>query len=246
MNQSVIKAFEVLSFVIDNPRKMSLSEMARALDMNKTTLFRFLSTLETLGMLDRREDQYVPGMKLFAMGNKVPVKELIVDRVHPILKELTEEVNETVNLGQLIGNRMLYLTKSESRRSLQIQTYVGGYISLHCSALGKAVLSILPEPRREEIIAGLDFKVYTPKTITDPDILRIQVGEVAARGYSTDIAELEEGLNCVAVPLWVPHLNFTGAISTSGPSVRFTTERIAELAGRLQGTVAKIQEILAD
>lgn len=246
MNQSVIKAFEVLSFVIDTPKKMSLSEMARALDMNKTTLFRFLSTLESLGMLDRRDDQYVPGMRLFAMGNKVPVKELIVDRVNPILKELTEEVNETVNMGQLIGNKMLYLAKSESRRSLQIQTYVGGYISLHCSALGKAVLSILPENHREEIIAGLEFEAHTPKTITDPAVLRTQVREVAERGYSTDIAELEEGLNCVAVPLPVTNLNFTGAISTSGPSVRFTPERIDELAGKLSETVTKIQEILAD
>lgn len=246
MNQSVRKALEVMSFIIDHPQKMSLSEIGRALDMNKTTLFRFLSTLESVGLLDRVNDHYVPGMKLFIMGSKVPVKELIVDRVNPVLKKLTEEVNETVNLGQLIENRMLYLTKSESRRSLQIRTYVGGYISLHCSALGKAALSLLPGPRQDEIISSLNFEKHTTQTITDPVLLRTQVQNVNRNGYSVDLAELEEGLHCVAVPLSLPSLNFLGAISSSGPSVRFTPARIEELAGKLMSTVKEIKHVLGE
>jgi DNA-binding IclR family transcriptional regulator len=243
MNQSVKKAFEILSFVVDNPQKRSLNQMARLLKMNKTTLFRFLSTLESLKLLDKRDDFYVPGIKLFELGSKVPVKQSIVDRVHPFLAGLTTEVNETVNMGELSNGQVLYLDKTESQRSLQIQTYIGRYTDLHCTALGKAILSILPEPKRDKIMAGLSFTAKTRNTITNPQKLRDQVRKVCERGYSIDMEELEEGLHCVAVPLFIEQLNFFGAISCSGPSVRFTPQRMAELAVKLKKTVEEIQQV---
>ena len=245
MNQSVRKAFEILSFIVDNPQnqKQSLNQMARALEMNKTTLFRFLNTLESLDLLDKKDDLYVPGIKLFELGSKVPVKELIVDKVHPLLVRLTGEVNETVNMGELNGNRVLYLDKSESKRSLQIQTYVGDYIQLYCTALGKAILSILPGPRRDKIITGMNFEKKTLHTITDSRQLKRQIKDVCERGYSMDMEELEEGLHCVAVPLSIAELNFFGAISCSGPSVRFTPQYMAELAVNLNDTVKEIKQV---
>jgi IclR family KDG regulon transcriptional repressor len=241
MNQSVMKAFEILSFVVDNPQKLGLNQMARVLKMNKTTLFRFLFTLESLKLLDKRDGHYVPGIKLFELGSKVPVKQSIVDRVHPFLAGLTAVVNETVNMGELSNGKVLFLDKTESQRSLQIQTYVGSYTDLHCTALGKAILSILTEPKRDEIMAGLSFAAKTRNTITNPQKLRDQVRKVCERGYSIDMEELEEGLHCVAVPLFIEQLNFFGAISCSGPSVRFTPQRMAELAVKLKETVEEIE-----
>lgn len=244
MNSSIQKAFNVLSFVAANPRKMSLSEMSRALSMNKTTLFRFLQTLESLHLLQKKNDSYVPGIKLFELGSKVPVKQLIVENAHPILVKLTEEVNETVNLGELNNGRILYLDKCESKRSLQIQTSIGSYISLHATALGKAALSILPESEQDAIISRLKLEKSTKNTIADPQKLKKYIEEVNKRGYSLDVEELEVGMHCVAVPLSIPELNFSGAISFAGPSVRFTHTRMAELAERLQKTVMKIKEAI--
>lgn len=240
MNQSIKKAFEILSFVVENPEKMSLSEMSASLRMNKTTLYRFLSTLESLDILSRKDEHYVPGIKLFELGSKVPVKQLIVARVHPVLSRLTAEVNETVNLAELRSNRVFYLDKTESLRSLQIQTSVGSYIALHATALGKSILSILPEALRESIIRQLDFEVRTPNTITEPAELRTQVEKVWTDGYSTDDEEWEEGLRCVAVPLLIEELNFYGGISCSGPTVRFTPQRIMELAEKLKEAITEI------
>lgn len=243
MNQSVKKAFDILSFIVENPQKLGLNEMARLLGMNKTTLFRFLCTLESLDLLNKRDNYYVPGIKLFELGSKVPVKQAIVDRVHPFLATLTEKANETVNMGELSNNKILYLAKTESQRSLQIQTYIGSYTDLYCTALGKAILSILPESKRNNIINNLSFSSKTPNTITGADMLNVQVSEVCEKGYSIDREELEEGLHCVAVPLFIPQLNFFGAISCSGPSVRFTSQRMAELAVKLKETVEQIKQI---
>jgi IclR family KDG regulon transcriptional repressor len=243
MNQSVQKAFEILSFVVEHPQKLSLNRMAQALGMNKTTLFRFLNTLESLDILAKHDECYVPGIKLFEWGSKVPVKHLLVDQVHPLLRRLTLEVNETVNLGEFSNQQVLYLDKTESRRSLQIQTSAGSYTSMHTSALGKSILSILPPTLRQTVIQSLVFERKTRHTITDPRELTRQVEQVKETGYSTDREELEEGLHCVAVPLFIRTLNFYGAISCSGPTVRFTTERIAELAAKLNETVARIHTL---
>ncbi len=243
MNQSIRKAFEILAFVVENPRRMSLNEMSSQLGMNRTTLFRFLSTLESLEFLSKKDDYFVPGIKLFELGSKVPVKKLIVDKVHPILLKLTAETNETVNMAEFNKNQVLYLDKTESQRSLQIQSSVGSYISLHATALGKSILSILPEELREAVIGQLKFVGKTSKTIADAEVLRSHILQVGERGYSTDCEEMEEGLHCVAVPLLIQPLNFYGGISCSGPTVRFTHERMAELAVKLRQGAEEIKEL---
>lgn len=243
MNQSVKKAFEILSYVVENPTRLSLNRMADALGMNKTTLFRFLSTLESIDILAKRGDIYVPGMKLFQLGSKVPVKQLIVDKTHPVLRRLTADVNETVNMGQLSSNRVLYLDKVESSRSLQIHTRIGGFAELHSSALGKCILSILPEPLRAATIGSLTFEARTRRTITDQTVLRQHIDNVLNDGYATDREELEEGLHCVAVPLLIEPFGFYGAMSFSGPSTRFTEELMAQLAAKLNQTVKEIKQM---
>lgn len=243
MNQSVKKAFEILAYVVDNPRRLSLNRMADELRMNKTTLFRFLSTLESIDILAKRGDMYVPGIKLFQMGSKVPVKQLIVDKTHPVLRRLTAEVNETVNMGQLSDNRVLYLDKVESSRSLQIHTRIGGFTELHASALGKSILSILPDELRDATIDSLAFESRTPHTITDRTVLMRHIEKVWKDGYATDREELEEGLHCVAVPLLIDSFGFFGALSLSGPSARFTEVLMAELAAKLNRAVREIKHI---
>ncbi len=244
MNSSIQKAFIILSYIAGDPGRMSLNEMSRALAMNKTTLFRFLQTLEALHILEKRNNIYVPGIKLFELGSKVPVKQLIIERIHPILENLTQEVNETVNLGEFKDNRILYLDKCESKRSLQIQTRIGSYIFLHCTALGKAAMSILPEAERAALVSRLDLEPKTKNTITDARELLANIAAAQKRGYSLDIEEMEVGLHCVAVPLSFPRLNFTGALSFAGPGVRFSLARMAGLAEKLKETVEKIKQAI--
>lgn len=243
MNRSIRKAFEVLSFIAENPGRMSLAEMSAHLEMNKTTLYRFLTTLENMDILDRKDDRYIPGLKLFELGSKVPIKKLLVDKVHPIVIRLTAEINETVNLGELHNNQVLYLDKTESQRRMQIHTGIGSHTALHATAMGKSILSILPESLCETIINGLHFEKRTRHTITDPQELRTHVEKVWQDGYSTDCEEFEEGLHCVAVPLLLEELDFYGAISCSGSTVRFTTQRMAELAGKLKETTKEIRNL---
>ena len=243
MNNSLKKALTILNQIAANPGTTNLSQMSRDLSINKTTLFRFLDTLTSLNLIEKKSEGYVLGIKLFELGHQVPVKQLLVEKIHPLLKQLAEEVNETVNLGELTNQQILYLDKCESKRSLQIQIYVGSYTALHSTALGKAALSILPQADRNKIISKIQLIPKTQNTLTDGQKLIAHIEEVKKKGFGFDKEELELGLNCVAVPLAIPELNFVGAISCSGPSVRFTKTRMAELAQKLKETVSEIKNV---
>ncbi|MEN8152852.1 MAG: IclR family transcriptional regulator [Acidobacteriota bacterium] len=234
MNNTVKKAFDIVRLVEKNQGKLTLSDIVRILEMNKTTVFRSLKTLEDLEILEKIDKFYYLGISLFELGNKVYLKQIIVEKIHPILKMLSEEVNETVNLAKLHNGMVLYLDKIESTRSLQIQSSIGDTLPLYCTSLGKSILSILPEEETEKIFDSFKFKKFTQNTIINKKSLIKQIEKVKDRGFSVDEEEFEEGLVCVSVPLFLKEHSFYGGLSLSGPSIRFTQKNINIIASRLK------------
>ena len=241
-NKSLIKAIKILEVLADRRDGVSLSEICAQLGMDKATALRFLVTLEDERFVHRKEGKYYLGLRLFELGNKVPVKGNIINRVHPHLKKLAYEFNETTNLGELYFGSVHYLDKIETPRSLRISTYIGVKLPIHCTALGKSIAAFLPEDEREILLKDYNFEKMTPNTITDKERFRKELEKVRLQGYSVDDEEFEEGLRCVAVPLFLENLNFYGAISVSAPSQRLTREKIPEIAERLKREVVLIKE----
>ena len=121
MSNTIKKAFEIVKLIEKNQGKYTLTDIVRILGINKTTAFRNLKTLEELNILEKINNLYYLGISLFELGNKVYLKQIIVEKIHPVLRKLSEEVNETVNLAKIHNGMVLYLDKIESKRSLQIQ-----------------------------------------------------------------------------------------------------------------------------
>lgn len=240
MSDSVKKAFQILQHLSRHPGHNGLAAISKAIGFNKTTAFRYLETLTELHLVSKNESGYALGMALFELGNQVPVKQLVIDRIHPLLAELCAEINETVNLAQLYDDQLLYLDKVESRRSLQMQSRIGSRLPLYCTGLGKAILARLPEERLHTILERIELAPVTTFTVTDRGELLRQVQEIRRTGYAVDSEELEVGLTCVAVPLHLGGIDFYGALSISGPTLRFTPETVQGLAGELQQTAARI------
>ncbi len=244
MSSTIKKAFEIVKLIEKNQGGFTLTEISKVLGMNKTTSFRNLKTLEELNIVEKINGFYFLGISLFEMGNKVYVKKLIIEKIHPFLKKLSEEVNETVNLAKLYNNSVLYLDKVESRRSLQINSSIGDTLPLYCTSLGKSILSIIPEKERIKIINEIKFNNITPKTIKTPEKLIEQINEIIKTGYSIDNEEFEEGLICISVPLYIERYGFYGSISLSGPSIRFDRSSLKRLSKKLMGYKEVIVENL--
>ena len=234
MSNTIKKAFKIVQLIEKNQGKYTLTDIVKILGINKTTAFRNLKTLEELNILEKINNLYYLGISLFEMGSKVYIKQIIIEKIHPILRELSEDVNETVNLAKIHNGMVLYLDKIESKRSLQIQSSIGDTLPLYCTSLGKSILSILPEDEMREIIKNINFERTTHKTISNPKKLIEQINEIKLKGYSIDDEEFEEGLICISVPLYLKHHNFYGSFSLSGPSIRFDQATLLKLSKKLK------------
>lgn len=240
MSNSVKKAFDIIKFISNNQGKLSLSELGRQLGMNKTTLFRYLETLELLNILEKRDSNWYLGIELFSLGHRVDANSRIVDRIHPQLQEISQRLNETVNLVGMYDNSVLYLDKVESSRELQMRSKLGGHLPLHCTSFGKAILSSMPVDEVDAILKVIELKPYTEHTVTSTFELKKQIEFVKTYGYSLEKEELEPGLSCIAVPLHIKSIDFYGGIGFSGSPGRFTDDKVKELSSELISMADKI------
>lgn len=234
MSQSVQRAFEIIRKIADHQGEHTLSDLSRILQMNKTTTFRYLDSLEKLDILERRRNTYFLGIGLFELGAKVDAKTSIVNNIHPILEDLCLRMNETVNLARLSGDQATYLDKVESTRGMQMKATVGDKLPLYCTGVGKAVLSILPPEQSNQLVKNIELKAITSHTLTDRGALKQALDDIRNNGFSIDDEEYEFGLTCVAVPLRLEKYNFFGAISLSGQTVRFSEEDISRMVEALK------------
>ncbi len=240
MSSSVKKAFAIIRYVAEHQGELTLSELGRKLAMNKTTMFRYLETLESLHLLEKRGGSWFLGMELFSLGHQVDIQSSIVERVHPLVFSCSRKVNETLSFAGFGNGSALYFDKVESSRGLQMRARLGDRLPFHCTALGKAILSALPDYKCSELISHQILTPFTPRTITDRKNLLQQVEDIRKNGYSLEQEELEPGLSCIGVPLFVKRMNFYGAVSFSGSSSHLTLERMMTLVTVLQSVAQEI------
>jgi len=244
MSSSVKKAFTIIRYIADHQGELTLSELGRRLKTNKTTMFRYLETLETLHILEKRKGTYSLGMELFFLGHQVDIRKRIVERVHSIISSCSRRVNETLSFAGYINGAAVYLDKVESSRGLQMRARLGDELPFHCTALGKSILSIIPSRQLEETIQSIKMIPYTHNTLTDKKMFNAQLDKVKQDGYSLEKEELETGLSCISVPLRSKRMNFYGAVSFSGSSSHLTEERMMSYVTDLLDAAAEITAVL--
>ncbi len=221
MSESAGKALEILFYLARVGEDVSLARMSKDTGVNKATALRYLSVLESKGVVERRPTGWSLGLALFELGSKVPVRALVVERVRPIIERLARESGESANLACLAGDSAIYLDRAEaSNRSLRMRVAPGDRLPLYCTGVGKAILSQLSEERMRAILGSLPLAKINEATLTEPEDIIREARRARELGYGVDREEYELGLTCIAVPIHLPGSDFAGAISVSGPSAR--------------------------
>jgi DNA-binding IclR family transcriptional regulator len=227
---AVTRTMSILE-VLGKADMLSLTEIAEGCGLHKSTAFRFLQTLLRLGYVFRDEagDRYGLSLKLNALAGIRSGSRDIPRCAASSLEFLSRETGETVHLAVLEDNDLIYLRKIESNRVLRVVTMtssVGGGAPMYCTGLGKAVLAFFPLPEQERYIAHQVFTRFTANTITNGPALLAELALVRERGYAFDRQEHEEGVVCVAAPVFGSGQTPLGAISIAGPSVRMGEEEL--------------------
>ncbi|MGI9862769.1 IclR family transcriptional regulator [Moorella naiadis] len=240
--RSVAKALMVLDVLAANKRDMSLTEIARVMDVPKSTLHGLLATLRDLGYLEQSsfDGRYRLGIRLFEMGNIVANNWDVRKVTAPYIDKLVDELEETVHLVVLDKGEVLYIDKRESQQSLRIVSQVGMRLPAHCTGVGKVLLAYLHPTEVKQIITTKGLPRYTRHTITNPRRLEAELEKIRTVGYAVDNEEIMDGLLCVAAPIRDHNGKVCAALSVAGPVARLEGERFQRAVELVTQTAVEI------
>lgn len=230
------KTLDILE-ALANAEGMTVAELATASGVNKAATYRILNTLERRGYAVRSTDgvrkySVGPAFRALARDSHSPGDLLNVARPH--LRRLWEEFDETVNLGVLNQDQVLYLDIMESDQGLRTTVDVGSHDDLHSTALGKAMLAGLPVSDARQLLSHADMVAKTPRTLTSLPDLMAEVDRTRTRGYALDDEENEPGARCVAAAIIDGRGRPIGALSMSGPAWRIDDAMVIKIGDRLR------------
>ena len=245
MVNTVSRAARILDYLAEHDDR-GVSEIARDLDMPKSSTYNILMTLEIHGLAERdaRTGGFHLGIKLIELGHRAQ-GELALGRVaRPFLQGLNAETDETIHLVVLDHDEVLYVDCVESRLRLRTYSVIGVRAPLYCTSVGKAILAWQEEAFLKRYLEKTELRRETDRTITDPEALRQELARIRDRGYAVDDREHEEHLRCVGAPIRNSRGEVFASLSLSGPEVRVTPDRIEELADRIRETTRDISRKL--
>ncbi len=239
----VAKAMQVFAYVASQAHDVTLTEVVQALDLPKTTVFRYLQTLSAAGLFSHNieQDRYGVGDRFRQLARLDAVYHSLRESAQHELDQLVGGFRETVNLAVLSHSEIVYVDIREANRSQRFQARIGHRNPIHSTSLGKAIAAYLPEERVHSLL--VDFEPRTYRTVPDARTFRRHVEEARRRGYAMEVGENEDGITCIGVPILDNQGYPIAAVSLSAPDNRMKTlvDRAAEA---LQGAARRITATL--
>ncbi|WP_420643514.1 IclR family transcriptional regulator [Candidatus Leptofilum sp.] len=244
--QSVLRAMSLLKAFDDERPEWGLAELSREVGLNKTTTFRLLTALESEGMVARRPfaDTYILGPEIVVLGGRALRSNDLRSLAKPELEQMAAISGETATLEIMSGDdAVLIIDEIIGNHLVGSSQSLGTRWPMFATSSGMALLAYLPEERVDAVLKR-PLPSLTPKTVTDPTVIRQELIKTRQRGYSYLREWLEEGLIVVGAPLFNHDGQVIAAISLGGPAIRFPAEREPEMGQLVKQTAQHISEKL--
>ena len=198
---------------------LSVTELAKEMGVDKSTVSRVLETLRKHDMvqLEKNSRKYHLGFRLMYLGERMACSIGIIDIARPVLMEVSRYLGQSVHLCAYNKASVYVIDQIVSSLPYTMSARSGMIEPLHSSSVGKCILAYRTEQRREEILEDYEMTPYTERTITDKDALREELERIRQRGYSLDDEEMFLNVRCIAVPIFDYHGSVRYSIGISGP-----------------------------
>ena len=229
-NQSVLKAFAILEAFRCADEWVTCSELSRRTRLPEASAYRLIMTLVKIGAVTRGpRGRYRPGMLLLSLSQNVAVPDLLHDASANVVTDLANRLRVTVHLGILEDGMVHYVAQASTPSSFTTDTLLGCQLEAYCTSLGKILLASLPEDQLEKVILNGELVPLTRYTISNRALLNAELLEVRKRGFALNNGEMQEGMCCVAVPVYDPQKRTIASISATEARECMTPRRRAEL-----------------
>ncbi|MFU2059148.1 DNA-binding transcriptional regulator KdgR [Avibacterium volantium] len=231
---SVLKVFGIVD-ALSEQKEIGVTDLAQRLMMSKSTIYRFLQTMKGLGIVaqEGETDKYRLTLKLFELSARALEYVDLIELANKEMEEISKQTGETLHLGTLDGNEIVYLHKIDSTYNLRMYSRVGRRNPSYSTAIGKVLLSAHTDDEVETLLKEVEFIPHTANTLKNIEELKQELALVREQHYAEDKEEQEVGLHCVAAPIYDRFGHCIAAISISLPLVRFEKENLAHLVEML-------------
>lgn len=225
--QAVSHALDLLEQFHNDVDELGVTELSKRLKLHKNNVFRLLATLESRGYIEQNKatENYRLGLKSLELGQTFIKQMGLLRQAKLTLEQLVHECNETAYVAIFKENHVVYLDVVETDMTVRVVSRVGSRLPAYCTAAGKVHLANLSEEELDSLLPKT-LEGFTPNTHTTLSGLKADLETVREQGYAFDNEELDPGVRCIAAPIRDYTRRIVGAISLSGPSMRFTTERM--------------------
>lgn len=236
MVKSVSRALDIITLVSLKKGGLGVTEIANQIDINKSSVYRILSTLVQYGYVeqDHETGRYKLGYKFLEISSKLLESIDLRAEARMYLQELENETNEVIHLVVYDQGEVVYIEKLDGNETLRMHSKVGKRAPMHCTSVGKAILAHLPSSIVLDILDRKGLPMHTDKTITNKEAFLAELMTVRQKGYALDLEENEYGITCIAVPIFDHMGQAIAAVSISGPTIRMTEQRLDQLQIRMQ------------
>ncbi len=237
-------ACRILKLLGDNAGDFKVADLGRTLGIPVTTTLRIMTTLRLEGLVRKNGAHYELGPVLIQLGNASLAGTEIRATALPVLEKLTGLTDETSHLAIPCDDRSLIVAVQDSPHPLRAASRPGFLARLHCSSTGKIFLVYLHHNRLAELCGSVQLNKRTVHTLTALGDIRRECELTRKRGYSLDDEEFNLGVRCLAAPVFGSDGVVVAAIGITAATVRFTRERIPEMAAVVMGSASELSRLL--
>ncbi|WP_047486791.1 IclR family transcriptional regulator [Terriglobus sp. TAA 43] len=244
--QSLDRGLTIIQMVALSKQPVTLSELAEALEVDRSSAFRLAHTLRRRGFLScppGRKD-YILGPSMWTLSHQYDWSNMLVRVAHKELKTLANDLNETAHLAVREGKSALFIDSAHANHVIAVAGQTGELVPLYCTAHGKALLADADERELKSQFGQGALTRHTKNTITSLKSLLEECHEIKTRGYATDEGEYAAGMRCIAAPIRLEDGSIVGSIGISAPDSRFLKEQYPSYSKKVLRVAAGIAALL--
>jgi DNA-binding IclR family transcriptional regulator len=230
--QSLHRAVAIMHSVARARDGLGLAELTKEVGLHSSTTFHLAKTLVTLGLLrqDSESKRYRIGPRLFGLASGALDELELLETATPFLASLAEQTGENSHIAVRAGKEVVIIGKCDGTASIRLMERIGTARPPHATAIGKILLSSLSPTDLDKLIASINLAQVTPKTITDPEQLKLAILEAGTNGIAFDDCEFDPDVRCLAAPVFDFRNQMIAAIGISAPIWRVGLNRIGEIS----------------
>jgi IclR family KDG regulon transcriptional repressor len=226
--QAVSRALDLLEQFQESNVELGISDLSNRLKLQKNNVFRLVATLRARHYIEINDStgKYRLGLKTRALGQAATRQTDFLSHARPVLHGLKNSCHETCYFSIIKDSHTYYLDGVESDLPVRVAHRIGSRRPLHCTAAGKVQLAFMLREDMIHLLGDAELKRFTPSTITDPELLQAELRKIALQGYAIEDQEHDAGVMEIAAPVFDGNGALVGALSISGPAMRFPGSRV--------------------